>query len=249
MDLVTLIAACALSIEPKIMHALIWEQSGGEPWSFSLPGESQPRVYSTLRDAMREVREMRLDGGRIRIGLTGLSTDPRSATAAIFAPCLNITFAARQITRFAERCKTKSRVPADPYYCGIAAYRGSWERPDTKFADAVRAAVERANAPNLDMPKDAYFDSADIAFEARLTARMSAQLRPQALAIIVSAGGRVHCFPRWRTCRMGPLGGVPTRGGPAAESRSTDHRSERATSTNAPGGSLFVPRSTERRPQ
>ena len=45
MDLVTLIAACALSIEPKtpppLMHALIWEQSGGEPWSFSLPGESQ----------------------------------------------------------------------------------------------------------------------------------------------------------------------------------------------------------------
>ena len=28
MDLVTLIAACALTVEPKVMHALIWEQSG-----------------------------------------------------------------------------------------------------------------------------------------------------------------------------------------------------------------------------
>jgi hypothetical protein len=32
MDLVTLIAACALNVEPKLMHALIWKQSGGEPW-------------------------------------------------------------------------------------------------------------------------------------------------------------------------------------------------------------------------
>jgi hypothetical protein len=28
MDLVTLITACALNVEPKLMHALIWKQSG-----------------------------------------------------------------------------------------------------------------------------------------------------------------------------------------------------------------------------
>src|SRR5258708_7217521 len=120
MDLVTLIAACALSVEPKVMHALVWEQSGGEPWSFSLPGESQPRVYSTLQDAIREARRISPDGTRIRIGLTGLSTHPRSATAAILAPCPNITFAARQITQFIERCKTSPAVQADPVYCGVA---------------------------------------------------------------------------------------------------------------------------------
>jgi hypothetical protein len=48
MDLVTLIAACALSVEPKVMHALVWEQSGGEPWSFSVPGESLPRVLAAV---------------------------------------------------------------------------------------------------------------------------------------------------------------------------------------------------------
>ena len=30
MDLV-LVAACALTVDPKLMHALIWHQSGGEP--------------------------------------------------------------------------------------------------------------------------------------------------------------------------------------------------------------------------
>ena len=145
MDLVTLIAACALSVEPKVMHALIWEQSGGEPWSFSVPGESLPRVFPTTEDAIREARAARPDGDRIRVGMTGLSTTARSATAAMFAPCPNITLAARPITQLAERCKTTSKT--DPIYCAIAAYRGSWDRPDARFADAVGATVEKGNAP------------------------------------------------------------------------------------------------------
>ena len=163
MDLVTLIAACALSVEPKVMHALIWKQSGGETFSFSVPGESLPRVLPTIQDAIREARAVRPNGGRIRVGLTGLSIDPRSATAVLFAPCPNITLAARQITQLAERCKTTSKP--DPIYCAVAAYRGSWDRPDPRFADAVRATVEKGSAPNFDMPKDAYFDSNDVGFD------------------------------------------------------------------------------------
>src|SRR5437899_6515676 len=110
MDLVTLITTCALTVEPRLMHALIWKQSSGEPWSFSLPSETQPRIYSTLQDAIGEARAVRPDGGRIRVGLTGLSTDPRSANAAMFVPCANVTFAARQITQFTQRCKTVPRL-------------------------------------------------------------------------------------------------------------------------------------------
>ena len=51
MDLVALVAACALAVDPKLMHALIWHQSGGEPWSFSVPGERQPQVYRSAREA------------------------------------------------------------------------------------------------------------------------------------------------------------------------------------------------------
>ena len=54
MDLVTLVTLCALGVDPKLMHALVWHQSGGEPWSFSAPGEREPRVYRKLREAVRE---------------------------------------------------------------------------------------------------------------------------------------------------------------------------------------------------
>ena len=40
MDLVTLVTACALGMEPKLMQALVWQQSGGDPWSFSVPGRA-----------------------------------------------------------------------------------------------------------------------------------------------------------------------------------------------------------------
>jgi hypothetical protein len=43
MDLVTLVTACALMVDPKFMHALIWHQSGGEPCSFTVPEERQRR--------------------------------------------------------------------------------------------------------------------------------------------------------------------------------------------------------------
>jgi hypothetical protein len=62
MDLVTLVTFCALGVDPKLMHALVWHQSGGEPWSFSAPGEREPRVYRKLRQAVREVRLLNNDG-------------------------------------------------------------------------------------------------------------------------------------------------------------------------------------------
>ena len=56
MDLVTLVAACALTVDTKLMHPLIWHQSGGEPWSFSVAGERQPQVYRSAREAVREAQ-------------------------------------------------------------------------------------------------------------------------------------------------------------------------------------------------
>src|SRR3974390_679417 len=109
MDLVTLIAACALSIDPNVMHALIFEQSGGEPWSFSVSSESGPRVCPTIGDAVREAGLARPDGGPIRVGLTGLSTNSRSVSAVLFAPCPNITLGARRLTQPIRRRKKASK--------------------------------------------------------------------------------------------------------------------------------------------
>ena len=153
MDLVTLVTLCSLGVDPKLMHALIWHQSGGEPWSFTVSGEREPRVYRTLRDAVREARSQHADGA-VRVGLAGLVTDASAVTETTFLPCPNIAAAARQITQLTARCEASPRSHANPTLCAVAAYRGSWERPDIAFANAVRASVEKDDAPNFDMPNE-----------------------------------------------------------------------------------------------
>jgi hypothetical protein len=166
MDLVTLVAACALTVDPKLMHALIWHQSGGEPWSFSVPGERQPQVYRSAREAVYEVHAAHSTGVPIRIGLMGLAADSASATPAMFMPCPNISMAARQITQLVERCRVVPPFTADSTHCAIAAYRGSWDRPDNKFAEAVLTSVAKGDAPNFDMPDEIGDRSNDVAAEA-----------------------------------------------------------------------------------
>jgi hypothetical protein len=154
MDLVTLVAACALTVDPKLMHALIWHQSGGEPWSFSVPGERQPQVYRSPREAIVEARRNAPAGLPIRMGLTGLAVDSEAATLAMLTPCPNISIAARQVTQLIDRCKITPRFTAHSIHCAIAAYGGSWDRPDNKFADAVLTSAATGDAPNFDMPDD-----------------------------------------------------------------------------------------------
>ena len=246
MDLVTLIAACALSVEPNVMHALIWEQSGGEPWSFSVPGESLPRVLPTIQDAIREARAAGPDGYRIRVGLTGLSTTPRAATAAMFSPCPNITLAARQISKIAERCKATSK--AEPINCAIAAYRGSWDRPDAGFADAVRATVEKGNAPNFDMPKDAYFDPNDLASETLTPGPPAALTAPELTSDDHARGRSSALFPAKPAKPDNTSVDLQDRARAADESRSPGPPSATPPTSKAPAENLFVPRSSDRRP-
>jgi hypothetical protein len=246
MDLVTLITACALSVDPNIMHALIWEQSGGEPWSLSVPSEAMPRVLPTIQDAIREARALRPQAGRIRVGPTGLSIDPRSVTAVMFAPCPNMTLAARQITQLAERCKTASRP--DPIYCAIAAYRGSWDRPDTQFADAVRATVKKGNAPNFDLPKDAYFDASDIASDTPISGTHAALSPPTSAPDDRVRGWSSALFPAKSPKPNSTSAEVQNGDQAAGERRSSSPAAAVPAASKAPVDSLFVPRSSERRP-
>jgi hypothetical protein len=246
MDLVTLIAACVLSVEPKVMHALIWEQSGGEPLSFSIPGESLPRVLPMIQDAIRAARAPHPDGGRIRVGLTGLSIDPRSVTAVPFAPCPNITLAARQLTQLVERCKMTSK-PA-PTYCAIAAYRGSWDRPDTRFADSVRATVRRGNTPNFDMSKDAYFDASDIASDTPTSGPDAALSPPASTPDDRVRGWSSPLFPAKSPKPDSTSAEVQNGDRAADERRLSGPAAAVPAASKAPVDSLFVPRSSERRP-
>ena len=109
MDLVTLVTACALSVEPKLMHALIWHQSGGEPWAVAVQNEPMSRIYSSMQDAVSEVHSISIASDTVRVGLAGLPVSPLKANAAMFLPCRNVAIAAQRIARLSERCKKTSR--------------------------------------------------------------------------------------------------------------------------------------------
>src|SRR5215472_17815601 len=79
----------------------------------------------------------------------------------MFAPRPNIAIAARQIAELQERCRTSLGFKGDPVYCAIAAYRGSWDRPDNAFADAVRTSAAKNDAPDFEMPADTSLIVAD----------------------------------------------------------------------------------------
>jgi hypothetical protein len=246
MDLVTLITACALNVEPKVMHALIWKQSGGESWSFSVPGESLPRVLPTVQDAVREAQVMRCGGDRIRVGLTGLSINPRSVTAVMLARCPNLTLAARPLTQLIERCNTTSKP--DPAYCAIAAYRGSRDSPDIGFADAVRATVEQGTAPNVDLPKDAYVDASDIASDMPTRKPHAALSTPVSQPDDRTRGWSSALFRTKSTKLNGTSAGEENGDRTAEEPRLASAAAAVPETSKVPIDNLFVPRSSERRP-
>jgi hypothetical protein len=248
MDLVALVAACALAVDPKLMHALIWHQSGGEPWSFSVSGERQPQVYRSAREALREAQTALPGGILIRVGLTGLAADPTTATVAMFTPCLNISMAARQIAQLVDRCKTVPPIRTNSIHCAIAAYRGSWDHPDNKFADAVQTSVVKGDAPNFDMPDDSYVASGDVTPETARTRQRTFTTPPMTLDD-QQQGWSSALFPA-RSQHFGHVTTSKSSNGPDADrlQESSDFSAHPMT----PGlrdDSLFVRRLPERRPQ
>ena len=75
--------------------------------------------------------------------------------------------AAAQISKHASRCKTHPRLKADPTFCAVAVYRGSWEQPDLKFATDVATSVAKGDAPNFDMPRGTSTEIFDTASDAQ----------------------------------------------------------------------------------
>ena len=245
MDLTTLVTACALVVDPKIMHALIWHQSGGEPWSFTVAGVHQPQVFRDVSDAVDAARDTYPADIAIRIGLTGLSATPRSVAAAMFAPCSNVAVATRQIAELAERCKTSSHSNRDPIYCAIAAYRGSWERPNHAFAHAVRTSVANNDAPDFEMPARTDVNAPEV---------RSAR-RPAFHDTAMAAPAPPDDRERARLSPLFPVKSRPSerpsiddaaRQRPAVEEQKSDIQSARPIPTQPPTDGLFVPRSAQR---
>jgi hypothetical protein len=248
MDLVTLVAACSLGIQPNVIHAFVWHQSGAEPWSFLVPGESQLRIYPTLREALREAQHVP-HRATLRIGLGGLPAAPGMVTPAVFAPCPNITAASRQIGELLERCSVVNGSDKNPMHCAIAAYRGSLQRPDTRFADAVLASVAKGDAPNFDMPDDAHFPEGDLGSKQLDRARNEAPTTAAVATDERQLGWSSALFPakaeRTRSKPDTDPGATPLQIAPVSTTAPMTRAPQPPSSMNQ----LFVPRSEQRRPE
>jgi hypothetical protein len=166
----------------------------------------------------------------------------------MFAPCPNITVAARQIAQLSDRCRTIPRFKGDPVHCAIAAYRGSWDQPDTGFSDAVRTSVAKGDAPNFDMPKGTNFDLGDVGV-AISPPVLNTTAAPSIAPDDRQRGWSSALFP----AKPQALDRPPTKTS-AGDTRAADLQERDArvavppTATQQPDG-LFVPTSPERRPQ
>jgi hypothetical protein len=144
MDLVTLIAACAIGQDPAMMQALVLRASGAQPYSYHVVGEAQPRSFGTVDDAVRGARAAQAEGRAIRLGLAGIAADMTAATAqpneVLFEPCVNLDIAARQLRAAAKQC-APAAPSADPAYCALGAYLGSVEQPAEHAANEVFMAM------------------------------------------------------------------------------------------------------------
>jgi hypothetical protein len=246
MDLVTLVTLCAIGVEPKLMHAVVWHQSAGDPWSFSVPGEADRRVYRTLDDAVTEARRVRLTNSVIRVGLAGLPVEPMSATAAVFMPCPNITSAAQQITDLAERCKTVSGLPGDRTLCAVAAYHGTWQRPDTRFAAAVIASVQTGDAPNFDMADETTSESNPVTANTLAVRRRVGSETPWPPSDDSQTAWSSALFPTKKQQPNGASTGESGANYPADDPQPSRERSVDRMTAAPPKDGLFVARSSHK---
>ena len=244
MDLIALVAACSLTVDPKLMHALVWHQSGGEPWSVLVPGEHQPDVWRSAQLAVAEAHRTAPRGLPIRIGLTGLRVDSDAATLAMFMPCTNVSTVAQQVTGLVERCKISAPLAADPARCAIAAYGGSWDHPDNKFADAVLSSAAKGDAPDFDMPDeiDGRLDAA--ASEFPVYGQRASTERSAATGDQLQAWSSA-LFP----AKAKQVDGTSSISSNAARLQESGVVRERPMTASSQDDGLFVRRSPERRPQ
>jgi hypothetical protein len=247
MDLVTLVALCTIGVDPKLMHALVWHQSGGEPWSFTVPRETEPRVFRKVRDVVAEARAVPATA-TVRVGLAGLSVAPSVVTMMTFLPCPNVATAARQIVQLRTRCEASGRTDVDSIFCAVAAYRGSWERPDTRFAAAVRASVADGNAPDFDMPKDTGLAFRDGVLDLEAPASDVPSSRPLSGADDRERGWSSGLFPVPRASSGDPSERRSVTGSAAGSLQRNSKPNVNPRADDPPADGLFVARSSRRQP-
>jgi hypothetical protein len=200
-----------------------------------------------MEDAIRAARGIQPENIAIRVGLAGLPGTPRAVTATTFTPCSNIASAARQIAQFAELCRTSSRSKGDPIPCAVAAYHGSWERPDYGFADAVRTIVAKDNVPDFEMPAGTGIDAADTGSSRQSASRDAAPAPPPPPT--PDDDERARESPRFLVMSRpsdGSPSDHPASDGPRASEQKSDALTVHLTAIRPHADGLFVSHSAQR---
>jgi hypothetical protein len=166
----------------------------------------------------------------------------------MFLPCRNVAIAAQRIVQLVDRCKAHPRLKTDPSFCAVAVYRGSWEHPDVKFAEAVSSSVAKGDAPNFDMPKGTSIEFNDIASE---TPPPSSEpfLGSVSAPDERERGWSSALFPPGPKAPRSESNDVPNNRPTAEEPPSSRASSTHPLTAKAPIDSLFVLRPSDRRPQ
>jgi len=157
---------------------------------------------------------------------------------------LNIAIAA-PTSRNSPSAAGSPHFKGDPIYCAIAAYHGSWDRPDNAFADAVRTSVVKNDAPDFEMPAEPGTDFSD-AKSAPQPAFHDTATAPAAASDDRQRGWSSALFP----AKPQPLDRLSTNGfgerPPALDLQEADAPSARSPSATLRSDGLFVPRSAQR---
>ena len=205
-------------------------------------GEASPRVYANMWQAVDEMRAKPPTGATVRVGLAGLLVDKSQIRTALFLPCRNIAAGAEELARLVDRCKTHPRLKADPTFCAVAVYRGSWEGPDTEFAQAVEASASKGDAPNFDMSDDTDFSSLDVASE--LPAQHNAISHEPAIAWDErERGWSSGLFPAKLKQSDGTSIDTQSDNSSSHDQHSRVHSELDRLTSNPPTSQLFVPKS------
>jgi hypothetical protein len=194
-DRITLVVACTLTVDPKSMHVLIGHQSGGEPCSFTVPGERQPQAYRSAQGGLCSKHTgalLQATPSASDWQLSGLSRHSQLRDAHALPEHLHGGATYHAVV---GQCKLDPHFAADSKHCAIAGYHGSWDRPDNKFADGVLTSVAKGDAPHVDVPGDIGDRSNDVGLTRALPVRAFPR-HARLLATNNSRAGRARRFPQ-----------------------------------------------------
>ena len=148
LDLAALVLACAPSIAPATMLAVIDVESGGNPYAIGVVDGRLERQPTTLEEAVSTVRALEADGWNYSVGLAQVNRQHHArlgwSGAAAFDPCANIAAGAEILAECFDRASKETsdeqhalRAALSCYYSGSFTHGQRSDTRGTSYVDRV----------------------------------------------------------------------------------------------------------------